>query len=121
MAGASIESLLVLGPIGCTLRERRRLMNDKITLTARSDAPYPLRFRLLGRRCWRRYRSRRSYIDIFRSGLRRENLLLTTWRRGRVDVDRFIEFVLDFTRRFFEFLDALAEAFGEFRQFFSAK
>ena len=54
--------------------------------------------------------------------MRREDLLwLARRRRRRIDVHRFVQFVLNFAGGFFEFLDALAEAAGEFGKFFGAE
>src|SRR5689334_19253223 len=89
-----------------SLEENGPIVVERIA--ARSPIFYrkrPLHFRLLRRGCRCRYGSGRSHVNIFRRGLRGKNLLFAARGWRGVDVDRFVEFVLDFAGGFLEFLD----------------
>src|SRR5689334_14692717 len=87
----------------------------------RRALPPPLDFWLLRGRSWRDRGGGGGYVEVLWRCGRRQDLLLAARGRRRVDVHRFVQFILDFARGLLEFLDALAEAASEFRQFLGAE
>src|ERR1051325_5688759 len=101
--------------------ERSSILNDPRTLGGARGATRPnsLDFGLLWRRRGRGGGGWGGFGDILRGRAGGQDLLFAAgWGRRRVHIHRFVQFILDFAGGFLEFLDALAEAAGEFRHFF---